>query len=129
MSGRRIIATDAAPAAIGPYSQAVVAGGLVHCSGQIALDPRTGTLVEGDVRAQTERALENLRHVLEAAGSSLERAVKCNVFLVDMADFPAMNEVYARYFNEAHPPARATVAVAQLPRGARVEIDCLALAP
>jgi 2-iminobutanoate/2-iminopropanoate deaminase len=128
VSPRRIIATDGAPSAIGPYSQAVVAAGFVHCSGQIALDPASGELVEGGVRAETERVLENLRTVLEAAGSSLERVVKCTVYLVDMGEFAAMNEVYARHFHEPSAPARATVAVAALPRGARVEIDCMALA-
>lgn len=128
MTQRQKIATDQAPKAIGPYSQAVVAGGLVHCSGQIALDPRTGELVAGDVRVQAERVLANLEAVLRAAGSSFDRVVKCNVYLVDMADFPALNEVYARCFPGAEPPARATVAVAALPRGARVEIDCVALA-
>jgi 2-iminobutanoate/2-iminopropanoate deaminase len=129
MTARRTIATDGAPKAIGPYSQAVVGGGLVHCSGQIALDPRTGELVAGDVRAQAERALKNLEAVLAASGSSLAHVVKCNVFLVDMADFPALNEVYGRFFPPGNAPARATVAVAALPRGARVEIDCVALVP
>jgi len=128
MTPRRLISTDEAPRAIGPYSQAVVAGGFVHCSGQIAIDPATGELVPGDVRAQTARVLKNLESVLQAAGSSLERAVKCNVYLVDMKDFPGMNEAYARAFPEAGAPARATVGVAMLPRGARVEIDCTALA-
>jgi 2-iminobutanoate/2-iminopropanoate deaminase len=127
MTARRTIATDGAPKAIGPYSQAVVCGGFVHCSGQIALDPRTGELVGGDVRAQTERVLQNLEAVLAAAGSGFAHVVKCNVFLVDMADFPALNEVYGRYFPAGNAPARATVAVAALPRGARVEIDCVAL--
>lgn len=127
MTTRNIVASSKAPKAIGPYSQAVVAGGFVHCSGQIGLDPETGELVPGDVRAQTERALANLAAVLAAAKSDLARAVKCNVYLVDMADFPAMNEAYARFFPSGEPPARATVAVHQLPRGARVEIDCLAL--
>jgi 2-iminobutanoate/2-iminopropanoate deaminase len=128
MSERRIVATDGAPKAIGPYSQAVLAGGLVHCSGQIALDPRTGELAAGDVAAQTERVMKNLAAVLAAAGSDFTRVVKCNVYLVDMAHFPAMNEVYGRYFAQGAAPARATVAVAQLPRGALVEIDCVALA-
>ncbi|MCC6406013.1 MAG: RidA family protein [Planctomycetes bacterium] len=124
---KRVIATPAAPKAIGPYSQAIVAGGFVHCSGQIALDPATGEFVGGDVRAQTERVLKNLEGVLAAAGSSFAKVVKCNVYLVDMADFAAMNEVYGQRFSGDAPPARATVAVAGLPRGARVEIDCLAL--
>ena len=127
MSARRLVATENAPKAIGPYSQAVVGAGLVHCSGQIALDPKTGELSAGDVRAQTERVLKNLEAVLVASGSSLAQVLKCNVFLMDMADFPAMNEVYARYFPAANAPARATVAVAGLPKGARVEIDCVAL--
>jgi 2-iminobutanoate/2-iminopropanoate deaminase len=126
MSPRRTIATQHAPAAIGPYAQAVVSGGLVHCSGQIALDPATGQLVAGDVREQTERVLLNLEAVLAAAGTSLEHALKLTVYLVDIADFPAMNAVYARHVSAAAPPARSTVGVAALPRGARVEIDCLA---
>jgi 2-iminobutanoate/2-iminopropanoate deaminase len=128
MQARRLVSTDSAPKAIGPYSQAVVAGGLVHCSGQIALDPSSGQLVGADVAAQTERALENLSAVLAAAGSGRDRVLKCTVFLQDMADFPAMNEVYGRYFAAGEAPARSTVAVAGLPRGARVEIDCIALA-
>jgi len=128
MSDKKIVATPFAPAAIGPYSQAVIAGDFVHCSGQIALDPATGKLVAGDVSAQAERVLTNLRAVLEAAGSSLERVVKCTVYLTTMADFAAVNEVYARHFPEGAAPARATVAVAMLPLDALVEIDCLALA-
>jgi 2-iminobutanoate/2-iminopropanoate deaminase len=120
-----IVATDRGPKAIGPYSQAVKAGGLVFLSGQIALDPQTQQIVEGDVAQQTERVLENLRGIVEAAGSSLERAVKTTVFLADMNDFAAMNEVYSRYF--AHqPPARSTVQVSRLPRNVRVEIDLIA---
>ena len=122
------VATASAPAAIGPYSQAVVAGGLVHCSGQIALDPETGTLLQGDVAAQTERVLLNLKAVLAAAGSDLSRAVKCTVYLQRVEDFGAMNAVYARYFPGSTPPARATVAVRALPKNALVEIDCTALA-
>ena len=128
MSDKKIVATPSAPAAIGPYSQAVVAGGFVHCSGQIALDPATGQLVAGDVSEQAERVLTNLGAVLEAAGSSLERVVKCTVYLKTMADFAAVNAVYARHFPAGAAPARATVAVAMLPLDARVEIDCLALA-
>lgn len=126
-TGIEVVATAAAPAAVGPYSQAVRAGGLVFCAGQIPLDPATGALVEGDVAAQTERVLENLKAVLQAAGSGLERVVKTTVFLQDMADFAAMNEVYARYFPQ-EPPARAAVQVAALPKGARVEIEAIALA-
>ena len=127
MPDRKRVSSPAAPAAIGPYSQAIVAGGLVHCSGQIALDPRTGNLIQGDVAAQTERVIENLKAVLAAAGSDLSRAVKCTVYLQRVEDFAAMNTVYARYFPGDTPPARATVAVAALPKGALVEIDCTAL--
>ena len=122
---RHTIATDRAPKAIGPYSQAVISGGFAFLSGQIPLDPATGQMVEGDVAAQTERVLENLKAVLEACGSSLARVVKTTVYLKDLGDFPRMNEVYARYFLES-PPARATVEVARLPRDARVEIDAVA---
>jgi 2-iminobutanoate/2-iminopropanoate deaminase len=120
------VATEHAPKAIGPYSQAIKANGFVYASGQVALDPRTQQLVQGDVAAETERTLENLKAVVEAAGSSLARAVKTTVYLADMADFAKMNEVYARYFPHT-PPARATVQVARLPRDARVEIDLIAL--
>ncbi|MDQ3257241.1 MAG: RidA family protein [Acidobacteriota bacterium] len=123
---KQIIVTRNAPQAIGPYSQAVVAGGFVFASGQIPIDPRTGELVEGDVAAQTEQVLRNLTTVLEAAGTGLERVVKTTVFLADMNDFGAMNEVYGRYFKE-EPPARATVEAARLPRDARVEIEAIAL--
>lgn len=126
MSERSKISTNDAPAAIGPYSQAIAAGALVFCSGQIPLDPGTGTLVDGDVQAQTRRALENLRAVLTAAGSSLDMVVKTTVFLVSMSDFAAMNEVYADFFT-GEPPARSTIAVAELPRGARVEVEAIAL--
>jgi 2-iminobutanoate/2-iminopropanoate deaminase len=129
MSERSAVSTPKAPAAIGPYHQAIVAGGFVHCSGQIALDPATGQLVQGDVAAQTERVLQNLAAVLAAAGSDLQRAVKCTVYLTEIAHFPAMNAVYARHFDGAPAPARSTVAVRELPRGALVEIDCTALAP
>jgi 2-iminobutanoate/2-iminopropanoate deaminase len=128
MNQRKRIDTPSAPAAIGPYSQAVVAGGLAYCSGQIALDPKTGNLVAGDVGAQTERVLENLKAVLAAAGTDFSRAVKCTVYLKNIDDFAAMNAVYGRYFTGAEPPARATVEVARLPKGALVEIDCTALA-
>jgi len=124
---RRVVATDRAPAAIGPYSQAVVAGGMVYTAGQIALVPGTGELAAGDVAAQTERVLENLKAVLAAAGSSLGKVVKTTIYLADMADFAAVNAVYARYFPE-EPPARSTVAVRGLPKGAAVEIDVVALA-
>ena len=120
------IATEKAPKAIGPYSQAISHHGIVYLSGQIPLDPATGQIVEGDIAAQTERVLENLKAVLEAAGSSLARVLKTTVFLKNMADFPKMNEVYGRYFVET-PPARSTVEVARLPRDVQVEIDCIAL--
>lgn len=128
MTERRIVATEGAPQAIGPYSQAVITGGLVHCSGQIALDPSSGQLLAGDVAAQTERVMKNLGAVLHAAGSDFSRVIKCTVFLTDMAHFPAMNEVYGRHFTAGSAPARSTVAVAGLPRGALVEVDCIALA-
>jgi 2-iminobutanoate/2-iminopropanoate deaminase len=124
---RRIVKTEGAPGAIGPYSQAVVAGGFVYCSGQIPIDPATGQFVEGGVAEQTAQVLINLSKVLEAAGTSLGRVVKTTVFLADMNDFAAMNEVYAGFFTE-DPPARSTVEAARLPRDARVEIDVIALA-
>jgi 2-iminobutanoate/2-iminopropanoate deaminase len=120
------VTTDRGPKAIGPYSQAIKANGFVFVSGQIALDPSTQQIVEGDVARQTERVLENLKAVVEAAGSSLQRVAKTTVFLADMNDFAEMNEVYGRYF-VAHRPARSTVEVARLPRDARVEIDLIAL--
>lgn len=127
MSERRVVSTEGAPRAIGPYSQAVVAAGLVHCSGQIALDPRSGQLVGETAAVQAERVLENLGAVLRAAGSGFDGVLKCTVYLADMGDFAAVNEVYARYFQGEHPPARATVAVRTLPKNALVEIDCVAL--
>ena len=122
---KRIVATEAAPRAIGPYSQAVISQGLVFVSGQIPLDPATGQMVAGDIAAQTERVLENLRAILEACGSSLDRVLKTTVYLADLEDFPKMNEVYARYFSSA-PPARATIQAARLPRDARIEIEAVA---
>lgn len=122
-----IIRTDLAPEAIGPYSQAVRANGMVFASGQISLDPATMQIVDGDIRVQTERVLLNLKAVLEAAGTSLEKVVKTTVYLADMNEFAAMNEVYAKFFGESR-PARATVQVARLPRDVRVEIDVIALA-
>jgi 2-iminobutanoate/2-iminopropanoate deaminase len=122
---KKIIATENAPQAIGPYSQAVEYGGLIYCSGQIPLDPSTGQMTEGGVAEQTVRVLENLKAVLEAAGSGLECVLKTTCFLKDMGEFAAMNEVYARYFSTA-PPARATVEAARLPRDVRVEIECVA---
>jgi len=124
---REIIKTEGAPAAIGPYSQAVRADGFIFASGQIPLDPKTGEFVAGGVAEQTEQVMRNLTAVLEAAGSGLNRIVKTTVFLADMNDFAAMNEVYGRYFTE-NPPARATVEAARLPRDARVEIEAIALA-
>ena len=124
---KEIIATDRAPQAIGPYSQAVRANGLIFASGQIALDPRTQQLISGDIAAQTQRVLENLKGVVESAGSSFEKVVRTTVFLADMNEFAAMNEVYARYF-PSQPPARSTVQAARLPRDVRVEIDLIALA-
>lgn len=124
---KQIIATTHAPKAIGPYSQAVAWNGLVFLSGQIPVEPSTGRLVEGDIAAQTEQVLTNLQAVLLAAGSSLDRVVKTTVFLKDMADFPRMNEVYAKFFPE-DPPARSTVEAARLPRDVHVEIDCIATA-
>ena len=122
----RAVLTPAAPAPVGPYSQAVVAGGFVFASGQIPLDPATGKLVSGEIEAQTERVLDNLRAVLEAAGSSFDRVVRASVYLVDLAVFPRMNAVYARYFHSDPKPARSTVQVAALPLGAQVEIDVVA---
>jgi 2-iminobutanoate/2-iminopropanoate deaminase len=125
---RNQISTSSAPAAIGPYSQAVHVGQFVFCSGQIALDPATGTLVEGDIARQTQRVLQNLQAVLESAGTSLANVVKTTVFLVRMSDFQAMNAVYATYFEGPGriAPARSTVTVAELPRQAQVEIECVA---
>lgn len=123
---KEIISTDKAPKAIGPYSQAIKANGFIFTAGQIALDPATGQLVEGDVARQTTRVLDSLKGIVEAAGSSLDRAVKATVYLKDMNDFAAMNEVYARYFSK-NPPARSTVEAARLPRDVRVEIDLIVL--
>ena len=125
---RQAIATTDAPSAVGPYSQAIAAGEFVFCSGQVHLDPASGLLVEGDIGVQTERVLNNLSAVLQAAGLTLADAVKTTVFLVDMADFSAMNEVYGRFMPEP-PPARSTIGVAALPKGARVEIELIAMRP
>jgi 2-iminobutanoate/2-iminopropanoate deaminase len=121
----KFVRSNRAPAAIGPYSQAVVSGGLVFCSGQIPLDPESGEIVPGGAKEQTDRVLTNLSAVLEEAGSSFAHVVKATVFLSRMSDFSAMNEVYARHFGD-HRPARSTVEVAALPKGARVEIECVA---
>lgn len=123
---KQVIETKDAPQAIGPYSQAIAAGGLVFASGQIPIDPATGKFVDGGVAEQTEQVIKNLSAVLNAAGTDLSRVVKTTVFLADMNDFVAMNEVYGRFFSE-EPPARATVQAAGLPRDARVEIDAIAL--
>lgn len=125
MATRKVIATDRAPGAVGPYSQAVDSGGLVFCSGQIPLDPSTGELLSGSVAAETRRCFENLAAVLDAAGSSLDEVVKVTAFLTDMNDFPEFNDAYAEFFSD-EPPARATVGVAALPKGARVEVECIA---
>ena len=122
---RKTVATEKAPQAIGPYSQAVVHGGIAYLSGQIPLDPSTNQLLEGDIAAQTQRVLENLKAVLEACGASLDSVLKTTVFLKDIADFPKMNEVYGRYFSQ-HPPARSTVQAARLPRDVSIEIDAIA---
>jgi 2-iminobutanoate/2-iminopropanoate deaminase len=119
------IATETAPQAIGPYSQAIVHNGIAYLSGQIPLDPATMQIVEGGIEAQTERVLENLKAVLAACGSSFDRVLKTTVFLKDMGDFPKMNEIYGRYFGTT-PPARSTVQAAKLPRDVQVEIDCIA---
>ena len=123
---RTVVATKDAPAAIGPYSQAVVANGMVFTAGKIPLDPATGKLVEGDITAQTERVMQNLAAVLAAAGSSFERVVKTTCFLADLADFQAFNAVYGSRFGAA-PPPRSTVQVAKLPAGSLVEVECVAL--
>lgn len=123
----KFISTDAAPKAIGPYSQAIAANGFIYTAGQIALDPATMEVVAGDVKAQTERVMANLQGVLKAAGSDLSKVVKTTVFLATMDDFAAMNEVYGRWFGE-HRPARSTVAAAGLPRNVKVEIEVVATA-
>jgi 2-iminobutanoate/2-iminopropanoate deaminase len=124
---RDVISTKDAPQAIGPYSQAIRANGFVFVSGQVAIDPSTQQVISGDVAAQTERVLKNLSAILKAAGSGLEKVVRCGVFLKNMSDFAAMNEIYGRHFGAA-PPARSTVEVARLPKDVLVEIDVIALA-
>ncbi len=123
---KEIVTTENAPGAIGPYSQAIKAGGVVYCSGQIPIDPQTGEFVSQIVSEQTEQVLKNLSEVLNAAGTSLDNVVKTTVFLADMNDFVEMNEVYSRFFSD-NKPARATVQAARLPRDAKVEIDCIAV--
>ena len=122
---KKVVQTDAAPKALGPYSQAVVANGMVFCAGQIPLDPATGEIVEGGIAEQTHQVLKNLRAVLKAAGSDLGHAVKTTVFLQNMSDFAAMNAVYAEFFTEGQYPARSAVEVGALPRGALVEIETI----
>ena len=122
----REVRSDAAPTPVGPYSQAVVAGGLVFASGQLPLDPKSGQLVPGDTAAQTERVIANLRAVLEAAGASLARVVRVTVYLADLADWPRMNEVYARHFTSEPKPARTAIQAGALPRGAALELDAIA---
>jgi len=124
---RQLIATDQAPKAVGPYSQAIRAQGLIFTSGQIPIDPATSQIVAGDVSAQTERVLKNLAAILRASGSSLEKVLRCTLFLKNMGDFAAVNEVYGRYFKQ-EPPARSTVEAARLPKDVLVEIDVIALA-
>ncbi|HMA80889.1 MAG TPA: RidA family protein [Candidatus Binatia bacterium] len=124
---KKVVTTEKAPKAIGPYEQAIKVGEFIYASGQIPLDPKTGNVVEGGIAVQTRQVMENLKAVLEAAGSSFDRVVKTTVFLKNIGDFAAMNEVYAEYLGKAK-PARSTVAVADLPRGALVEIDLIALA-
>ena len=126
MERLRAIRTPAAPAPVGPYAQAIVSGGFVFASGQIPLDPANGKLVEGEIEAQTERVLENLRAVLEAAGSSLAHVVRAGVYLTDLSLFPRVNAVYGRYFSSDPPPARSTIWVAALPLGVKIEIDAIA---
>lgn len=125
---KKQIQTDHAPAAIGPYSQGIAAGGFVFCSGQIPLDPVTNTVVAGGIEEQTRQVFKNLSAILEAAGSSLDQAVKCTVFLQDMNDFAAMNKVYAEFFKGVA-PARAAYQVVRLPKDVKIEIDCIAVQP
>ncbi|MDP2982098.1 MAG: RidA family protein [Candidatus Latescibacter sp.] len=125
---RKTVRTDKAPSPVGPYSQAIVSGGFVFCSGQIAIDPETGLLIDQDIESETTRVMVNLKAVLECAGSALEKVVKTTIFLCDLKDFTRMNEVYGSFF-EGDPPARSAVQVAALPRGVRVEIECIAEVP
>lgn len=127
-SARTVVATDRAPAAIGPYSQAIRCANLVYTSGQIALDPERGELVEGGIQAETRQAMANLKAVLEAAGTDLDHVLKTTIYLIDMGDFATVNEIYGQSFPK-EPPARATVAVRQLPKGALVEVDAVACLP
>lgn len=122
---KKVISTTAAPAAIGPYSQAVAANGLVFCSGQVPLDPETGELLSGSIAEETQRCMRNLEAVLKEAGSALDSILKTTIYVTDMNDFAEVNEAYGSFFTDA-PPARATVGVAALPKGARVEVECVA---
>ena len=124
---KKIISTNEAPAAVGPYSQAVRAGGMVFCAGQIPLDPQSGQIVAGDISAQTRRVMDNITAVLKADGLTFDNIVKTTIFLVDLNDFQTVNEIYGSYFKQA-PPARSTIQVSALPKGARVEIEVIALA-
>jgi 2-iminobutanoate/2-iminopropanoate deaminase len=125
---KKIVSTSDAPAAVGPYSQAIRSGNLLFCAGQIPLDPKTGQLVTGDIAAQTKRVLDNVAAVLRAENLSFQHVVKTTIFLIDMNDFQTVNEIYATFFRE-NPPARSTIAVAALPKGANVEIEVIAVAP
>ena len=125
-SDRTEVRTDLAPAPVGPYSQAIVHAGIVYASGQIPLDPKTGALVDGDIEAQATQVFANLRAVLEAAGSSMDRILRASIYLTDLSEFPRVNEIYARQFGDGPTPARATIGVAALPLGAAVEVDAIA---
>ena len=125
---KKIVSTSDAPAAVGPYSQAIRSGNLLFCAGQIPLDPKTGQLVTGDIAAQTKRVLDNVAAVLRAENLSFQHVVKTTIFLIDMNDFQTVNEIYATFFRE-NPPARSTIAVAALPKGAKVEIEVIAVTP
>lgn len=123
---KQLVMTANAPAPVGPYSQAIAAGGFVFCSGQIPLDPKTGALLDGSIEAQTKLVMDNLKAVLDAAGSSMDNIVKTTIFLTDLGDFAKVNGVYGSYFG-GNPPARSTVQVGALPKGARVEVECIAV--
>lgn len=125
MKAPSVVKTPSAPAAIGPYSQGIVAGGFLFVSGQIPLDPATGEMIQGDIAGQVRRVLDNLKAIVTAGGSGMDRVVRTTVYLLDLGDFPQMNEVYREYFG-VNPPARSTVGVGALPKGARVEIDAIA---
>jgi len=125
---KKIVATDHAPAAIGPYSQAIRSGSMLFCAGQIPLDPKSGQIVSEDIAGQTKQVLENVGAILQAAGLNFGHVVKTTIFLISMSDFQTVNEIYGTYFRE-NPPARSTVAVSALPRGAKVEIEVIAMAP